>query len=141
MDQLRVAVGEEVVLGDGRTIRVTSHMYDALTRIRPALVATAQARAITTYGALNLATGRPYADHGLGPALAVLEVDCARRGEPPLTALVVTASTHEVAGGFHGDPPADRDACWHRWDRARPRRRRGRANAAFRAQGDEHAPR
>ncbi len=121
MDRLRVEVGEEVALDvrGGRTVRVTPHMHEALTRIRVALVATAQARAITTYKALNEATGRPYALAGLGPVLDVLRVDCSRRGEPPLPSLVVRVSTHEVGDGYVGDAPADRADCWHHWDRGR----------------------
>ncbi|MDX5400176.1 MAG: hypothetical protein LPK92_10725 [Actinomycetes bacterium] len=119
MDRLRVAVGEEVALDfrGGRTVRVTPHMHEALARIRPALVATAQARAITTYKALNEATGRPYALAGLGPVLDVLRVDCSRRGEPSLPSLVVRKSTHEVGDGYPGDAAVDRAECWHHWDR------------------------
>lgn len=121
MDRLRVAVGEEVALDlrGGRTVRVTPHMHEALIRIRAALAATAQARAITTYKALNEAAGHPYALGSLGLVLDVLRVDCIRRGEPPLPALVVRKSTHEVGDGYVGDAPADRADCWHHWDRGR----------------------
>lgn len=116
-----MSVGEEVTLEfrGGRAVRVTPHMHAALERIRPALVATAQARAITTYKALNEAAGNPYALASLAAVLDVLRVECARRGEPPLPSLVVRASTHEVGDGYVGDAPADRADCWRHWDRGR----------------------
>lgn len=117
MDNLRVDVDETVVLGfrQGAPVRVTAHMHEALARIRAALIATAQAGATTSYGSLMAATGQPYLPQGLGPVLDVLTVDCARRGEPSLAALVVRRAEQEVGDGYTGDAAAERSACWKYW--------------------------
>jgi len=117
MDNLKVSVGEDVVIEfrDGKVITVTPHMHDALTRMRAALIATAQAGAATTYGKLVIATGGPYLAQGLGPALDVLSVDCERRGEPSLAALVVRGDTGEVGDAFVGDADGERELCWTHW--------------------------
>lgn len=99
----------------GSEVNVTPHMFAALQRIRPALIATAQARSITTYGLLSDATGAPYTAQGWGPALDVLSVDCAERGEPSLASLVVRKREGEVGSAFVGDAAAERMRCWAFW--------------------------
>jgi hypothetical protein len=120
MDNLRVAVDETVALDfrQGAAVRVTAHMHEALVRMRPALIATAQAATTTSYGSLMAATGEPYLPQGLGRVLDVLTVDCARRGEPSLAALVVRQAEREVGDGYTGDARAEREACWHYWNPA-----------------------
>ncbi|MEE6295314.1 hypothetical protein [Georgenia wangjunii] len=121
MDSLRVAVDEDVVIEfrPGATVRVTPHMHQALSRMRAVLIATARARATTSYGSLMEATGKPYLPQGLGRVLDVLTMDCARRGEPSLAALVVRRAEREVGDGFTGDAGAERAACWQHWSTER----------------------
>lgn len=117
MENLHVAVDEDVVIDfrPGATVRVTSHMHEALSRMRAALIATAQAGATTSYGSLMEATGKPYLPQGLGRVLDVLTVECARRGEPSLAALVVRRAEREVGDGYTGDARVERSACWRYW--------------------------
>ena len=117
MDTLQVTAGEDVEIPfrEGKVIRVTPHMHEALIRMRAALIATAQARTTTTYDRLMEATGEPYLARGAGPALDVLSVDCLRREEPSLAALVIRGDTGEVGDEYRGDAGRERIKCWSHW--------------------------
>jgi hypothetical protein len=99
----------------GGEVRVTPLMGQILPRLREVLVGVATGRATITYGELAGALDHAYLQQGLGPPLDVLAVDCARRGEPRLDALVVRRSGGEVGPGFDGDATRDRAACWSHW--------------------------
>ncbi len=99
----------------GGTVRVTPLMGLVLPRLREVLVGVAARRATISYGELAVALDHAYLQQGLGPVLDVLAVDCARRDEPRLDALVVRRSGGEVGPGFDGDAAQDRAACWARW--------------------------
>ncbi len=101
----------------GRPVRVTPLMGQVLPRLREVLVGVAGRRATITYGELSAALDHAYLQQGLGPVLDVLAVDCARRGEPRLDALVVRRAGGEVGPGFDGDAARDRQACWSFWSR------------------------
>jgi hypothetical protein len=83
--------------------------------MREILVDVARRRATITYGELATALDHAYLQQGLGPVLDVLAVDCARRDQPRLDALVVTRASGEVSHGFDGDAARDRQACWAHW--------------------------
>jgi hypothetical protein len=116
-DDLHVRVGEVLARGSraGSTVRVSPLMVRVLPRLRALLVDAAMRGATLTYGEVALALDHAYLQQGLGPVLDVLAEDCARRGEPRLDALVVTAARGEVGPGFGGDAARDREACWSYW--------------------------
>jgi hypothetical protein len=97
------------------TVRVTPLMVGVLPRLREVLVDVARRRETVTYGEVARALDHAYLQQGLGPVLDVLAVDCGRRGEPRLDALVVTKGSGEVGHGFDGDAVRDREACWTHW--------------------------
>ena len=117
-----VHVGERLARPSrtGGEVRVTPHMGEVLPQLREVLVEVARRRATVTYGELSLALDHAYLQQGLGPVLDVLAVDCARRGEPRLDALVVRRAGGEVGPGFDGDAARDRAACWSHWAASRP---------------------
>jgi len=118
MGELEVSVGEVLPRTSGTGhVRVTPLMGRVLPRLREVLADVAGRQATITYGELATALDHAYLQQGLGPVLDVLAVDCARRGEPRLDALVVTRSRGEVGPGFDGDAPRDRHACWRHWQR------------------------
>lgn len=93
----------------GRRITVTELAAETVPGIRDHLVDLARAGRTTTYGELKNALALPYSVNGLGRPLDLLSIDCGRRGEPSLAALVVNASTGEVGSDFDGDPVAARN--------------------------------
>jgi hypothetical protein len=119
MTEVEVSVGEILPRPSraGGTVRVTPLMARVLPTLREVLVDVARRRATITYGELATALEHAYLQQGLGPVLDVLAVDCTRRGEPRLDALVVTRGRGEVGNGFAGDAVRDREACWTLWSR------------------------
>lgn len=117
MQQTKVSPGEIVELDfrNGRQIRVTDNMYNALLLLRPALIQTARASATMTYGQASEVCERAYIPQGMGKLLDVLSVDCERRGEPSLAALVVRQDAGEVGDSFIGDAKAARLDCYAHW--------------------------
>ncbi len=116
MGELEVSVGERLARASGLgEVRVTPLMVRVLPRLREVLVDVARRRTTITYGELATALDHAYLQQGLGPVLDVLAVDCARRGEPRLDALVVSRARGEVGHGFDGDAAAGREACWLHW--------------------------
>ncbi|GAA2719731.1 hypothetical protein [Cellulomonas aerilata] len=99
--------GEKVVVR-GRTVTVTELASACLPRVRDRLVEAARAGETVTYGELREELGLPYLVQGMGRLLDLLSEDCARRGEPSLSSLVVNASTGEVGGDVAGEAAAER---------------------------------
>jgi hypothetical protein len=51
----------------------------------------------------------------MGRLLDLLSVDCDRRGEPSLAAIVVNAVTGEIGDDFDGDAAAERRRLYANW--------------------------
>ena len=117
IEGFEVQVGERLPRPSrtGGEVRVTPLMGRVLPRLREVLVGVAARRVTISYGELAGALDHAYLQQGLGPVLDVLAVDCARRGEPRLDALVVRRSAGEVGPGFDGDAASARGACWSHW--------------------------
>ena len=113
---LRVRLGERIEVG-GRLVRVTDHAYASLPRVRERLVEAASAGETVTYGELREELDLPYLVQGMGRLLDLLTVDCARRGEPSLASLVVSAATGEVGSGYGRGAADERDRvhAYERW--------------------------
>ena len=114
---LKVSLNEQVFLDfrGGRTVRVTPNMFQALSRLRPALIDVARRRDTITYGEASLATQNAYLPRGMGPMLDVVTIDCTRRGEPSLASLVVTKSGGEVGSAYGAGAVEERRRCYHHW--------------------------
>jgi hypothetical protein len=97
----------EVVECGTRRFHVHPRDLDAVARMREHLIDAARAGETVTYGELVREAELPVPPKALGRLLVLLSEDCARRGEPTLAAIVVTASTREVGDGY--GPGADRD--------------------------------
>ncbi len=100
-------LGEEIPM-KGRVVRVTQDAYDYLPSIRDELIQVAADAGTVTYGELKDRLQLPWAPNGMGRMLDLLSVDCQRRGEPSLAAVVVGQRTGEVGQDFDGDPVAER---------------------------------
>src|SRR6266545_3369166 len=95
-----------------RPVRVDKRMYEAVTRLRSALIVASQRRSTLTYGEASAAIDEIYPARGLGRALDLLSQDCIERKEPSLTALVVQSTSGAVGGGFKGNAQAERERCY-----------------------------
>lgn len=112
MDGDRVRAGEWIApVGGVRAVHVTPLMVEVLPALRSFLVDAARRGRTVTYGEASRAVDGAYPPQGMGRLLDVVAVDCGRRGEPRLDALVVTMSTREVSTGFDGNAARDRAAC------------------------------
>lgn len=109
-----LAVGETVA-SDTRRFHVSASDIESLARMRPLLIDEARAGATITYGEVVRALDLPVAPKGLGRLLVLLSEDCARRGEPTLAAIVVTASTGEVGDGYGPEAAMDRRELLDYW--------------------------
>lgn len=117
-DEVLVRVGDELPpAANGSRRRVTERMARALPLLRAALVTAARTGRTMTYGEASAAVGNAYLPRGMGPLLDAVALDCARRGEPRLDALVVTQDRGEPATGFDGSPVHDRAEVWAHWRR------------------------
>lgn len=105
----------EVLETESRRFHVSGRDIDAISRMRGFLVDEARARATVTYGELVRTLDLPCPARGLGRLLVLLSEDCARRGEPTLAAIVVTASTGEVGDGYGSGAFADRRELYEFW--------------------------
>lgn len=110
-----MAEGEQVETARRGLVRVTARMHGALQLLRPALVQAARDRRTLTYGEAAAAAGNAYLARGMGPLLDVVRVDCDRRNEPPLDALVVRTAEGEVGQARLGDAEAERQAVYTHW--------------------------
>lgn len=103
-----------------RPVRVDKRMYEAVTRLRSALIVASQRRSTLTYGEASAAIDEIYPARGLGRALDLLSQDCIERKEPSLAALVVQSTSGAVGGGFKGNAQAERERCYKHWGGSRP---------------------
>jgi hypothetical protein len=111
------AIGDVVVTSfrPERPINVTPLMYEAVGRLRSALIVAAQRRSTLTYEQASAAIDGAYVPAGLGRPLDLLSEDCARRGEPALSALVVQKQSGGVGSAFIGNADAERERCYRHW--------------------------
>jgi hypothetical protein len=109
-----ISVGEKLQI-KGRNVTVTPLDATSVESIRGVLVALAKRSGTTTYGDLKVAAGLPHPATGLGRVLDLVRLDCERRGEPPLDALVVSQQTGEVSDGHGPRAGAQRDAVYRHW--------------------------
>ncbi|WP_433017599.1 hypothetical protein [Kribbella sp. CA-294648] len=118
MQPTSVSPGEIVALDfrHGIEVRVTDHMYRALRLLRPVLIDVARGSGTMTYGEASTACDDAYLPRGMGRLLDVLSVDCERRGEPSLAALVVSKAHGEVGDSFVGDAETARNECYTYWN-------------------------
>jgi hypothetical protein len=99
------AVGDvvEVKWRPERPVKVDDRMYEAVVRLRSALIVAAQRRSTLTYAETATAIDELYPARGLGRALDLLSYDCGQRGEPSLAALVVRSDSGRAGSGWAGD--------------------------------------
>ena len=107
----------EVVETDRRRFTVRTADLESVERMREYLVDAARAHATVTYGELVREADLPVPPKALGRLLVLLSEDCARRGEPTLAAIVVTAATREVGDGYGPGADEDRTALHRYWRR------------------------
>jgi len=107
----------EVVESDRRRFHVRPSDLDSVARMRDYLADAARVGETVTYGELVRETDLPVPPKGLGRLLVLLSEDCARRGEPTLAAIVVTAATREVGEGYGPGAGDDRSALYRYWGR------------------------
>lgn len=111
---LMLKLGEKVTI-KGRTHNVSETAVECLPRVRDHLIECARARRTITYGELVSEVELTYRPQGLGWLMNLLSVDCQRRDEPSLAALVVRDDTGEVGHDFEGDAEAERDRLFAYW--------------------------
>lgn len=98
----------------GKKGRVTQSDLTSVAAIRPILIALAQSGRTISYGELKSAAHVPQAAVGLGRPLDLVGIDCSRRDEPNLAALVVGAETGEVREGYGTGADSERAAVYRR---------------------------
>lgn len=106
--------GEKIPI-KGRTVTVTDLAYESMPAVRAYLIGVARNGGTTTYGELKDDLELSYVPQGLGRLMDLLSVDCTRRDEPSLAALVVTGHTGEVGYDFAGDAAAERELLYNFW--------------------------
>jgi hypothetical protein len=115
------AVGDvvEVKWRPERPVKVDDRMYEAVVRLRSALIVAAQRRSTLTYAETAAAIDELYPARGLGRALDLLSYDCGQRGEPSLAALVVRSDSGRAGSGWAGDAENERERCYRHWKEAK----------------------
>ncbi|QGJ92968.1 hypothetical protein SEA_KABOCHA_79 [Gordonia phage Kabocha] len=99
-ERTKVRVGDPVRrLSETSVRRATAHQVQMIPIARAVLKACAIKRQTITYGELVKAIGS-YNHHSIGRLLDVVWLDCAHRGEPLLTTLVVRKDTGKAAVEF-----------------------------------------
>ena len=101
----REAVATSFAIGDTveipwrpeRPVRVDGRMYEAVTRLRSALIVASQRRSTLTYAEASAAIDAIYPARGLARALDLLSYDCGQRKEPSLAALIVRSTQVQSA--------------------------------------------
>ncbi|TIC86643.1 hypothetical protein [Nocardioides sp. GY 10127] len=111
--EILLRLGEKVPV-NGRLVTVTELAHQSLPRLRAYLVHVAREGTTRTYGQVVEDLALPYLPRGLGRLLDLVNVDCQRRREPSLAALVVNQSG-EVGSEAYGDPVAERAALRRYW--------------------------
>jgi hypothetical protein len=116
------AIGDtvEIPWRPERPVKVDDRMYEAVTRLRSALIVASQRRSTLTYAEASAAIDGIYPARGLARALDLLSYDCGQRKEPSLAALVVRSTAGAVGLGFKGDAEAERERCYKHWGRSMP---------------------
>ena len=105
----------ERISSKGRTLRVTDLDLSSLAAMRPVLIAMARRRSTIAYGELKAAAELPHTATGMGRLLDLVKVDCVRRREPDLAALVVNANTHEVGDEYGTGAAGERERVYQHW--------------------------
>ncbi|EEH65315.1 hypothetical protein HMPREF0058_1819 [Actinomyces urogenitalis DSM 15434] len=113
-DRLVLVVGQRYPVGERRHT-LTPRLAQATVRSREVLVELAGHGEVITYGELSQAIGGLVLPRHMGPLLHMLGHDCARRGEPDLAALVVSAISGEVSTPDSAWAQPAREACWAYW--------------------------
>ena len=115
--RLKVSPDELVVLPwrGGAQVRVTQLRFESLRLLRPFLISVARNGTTITYGEASQAINENFFARGMGTLMDILSLDCQRRGEPSLAALVVRKDKGEVGYAFVGDPALTRQACYAFW--------------------------
>lgn len=108
---LAIAVGARYPVGE-RQYLLSERLARAVARSREVLIEVAQQRDVITYGELSEEIGGAVLPRHMGPLLAMIDHDCAARGEPFLASLVVSAGTGEVSTRDARWAPPNRHACW-----------------------------
>lgn len=89
-------------------VTVTEERLMTVALARAAVAAVAITGQTITYGELATALDDRFSYRNPGVILDLLSLDCIRRGEPSLAALVVQASSRRPGDGYvHGDVPIE----------------------------------
>jgi hypothetical protein len=117
LDPSATLIVGEIVGSDRRRFHVRADDLASVARMRAHLIDAARAGETVTYGELVREAELPVPPKALGRLLVLLSEDCARRGEPTLAAIVVTASTREVGDGYGPGAEHDRKELHRFWAR------------------------
>ena len=115
-DTAHLELGERIE-SKGKTLRVSQLDMDSVVSMRPALIRVAQERTTITYGMLKTKAALPHMPTGMGRLLDLTKVECERRGEPDLAALVVNAQTREVGDMYGTGAVGEREQVYQHWSR------------------------
>lgn len=102
----------------GKSLKVSHLDADSVLAMRPVLISVAQDRTTITYGDLKAKAALPHMPTGMGRLLDLTKVECERRGEPDLAALVVNAQTREVGDMYGTGAVGERADVYRHWSRA-----------------------
>lgn len=105
----------EIVHSEKRSMHVSARDIESVIAMRAMLIDEARAGATVTYGEVVRDCQLPVPPKGLGRLLVLLSEDCARRGEPTLAAIVVTAGSGEVGHGYGAGASTDRQDLYAYW--------------------------
>jgi hypothetical protein len=97
---------------NAKPVAVDARLYEAVTRMRSALIVAAKRRSTLTYSELAAAIDKIFIERGLTKALDLLAYDCQERKEPSLAALVVAMADGEVSTGYVGSAGPERERCY-----------------------------
>ncbi|MBY8855420.1 hypothetical protein K7711_02920 [Nocardia sp. CA2R105] len=98
-----IQVGDKIRRHDGSVRRATPHQVRVVPIARAVLIAVAQREGTITYTELAEAVGH-YSPQNIGMLLDGVAVDCRKRGEPNLPAVVVRADSDKPAYEYaYGD--------------------------------------
>lgn len=102
----------------GKTLKVSHLDVDSVLAMRPVLISVAQERTTIPYGQVKTKADLPHMPTGMGRLLDITKVECERRGEPDLAALVVNAKTHEVGDMYGTGAVREREDVYQHWSRS-----------------------
>ncbi|WP_298885596.1 hypothetical protein [uncultured Serinicoccus sp.] len=101
----------------GKTLRVSQLDIDSVVSMRPVLIRVAEEGTTITYGVLKTKAALPHMPTGMGRLLDLTKVECERRGDPDLAALVVNAQTREVGDMYGTGAEGERHQVYEHWSR------------------------